>query len=106
MKDEKIFLEHILDSINHVEVIYSKDLLVTKDQLKRFEAIPPLNGVMEREFNEGIVFSDQDIASGLNITRRTVTKYRELSGIPNRKERKQAYDARELNNPYLFFSNS
>ncbi|MEK6974534.1 MAG: hypothetical protein AABW41_04845 [Nanoarchaeota archaeon] len=83
------------------QVIYAKDLLVTKDDLKRFIVSPEINKALEEEFARKEAFSDQEIAKrAKHIARRTVTKYRLESNVPNARERNIAYQTGNVTAPY------
>lgn len=72
--------------------LYAKDLLVTKDRLKKCVALPQINAMLGKEFGRRDAYTDTEIAAEIpNVARRTITKYRNQMGIPGCKERTLAY---------------
>lgn len=83
--------------------LYVKDLFATKDDLNRYTALPTLNRMLEEEFESKIAFSDREISERVpHVARRTVTKYREGSKIPNFSERNKIYRLGEIAEPFRF----
>jgi hypothetical protein len=88
------------------EIINSKDLIVTPDDLKKFIALPVLNGVMKEEFGIGIAYSDSEIIGKYpGLARRTIAKYRQTSDIPPANIRNQEYANAQRTEPYQFSKN-
>ncbi len=81
--------------------IYTKDLCVTADDLKRFHTIPMVNEILKKEYKLGKAHSDQDISNKIpNVARRTIAKYRKIYNIPATPERNEAYRFGKLQEPY------
>jgi len=67
-------------------------LLPNGDNIRAYNAIPNLNAYFEQEIRSGDALSDENIANRVGgLARRTVTKYRNLAGIPHKFERKGQY---------------
>lgn len=83
--------------------LYARDLLVTKNELKKYIILPKLNEVLKEEFEKGKAFSDEEISQKvLQIARRTINKYRYSSGIPNTSERNRVYKSGSTQEPFKF----
>jgi len=83
------------------KTVYAKDLLVSKDHFKRFQWVKQINSLLEEELRRGKALSDQELTNNVRgIARRTVTKYRTDSDIPNHKERNDSYESGNLTEPY------
>ncbi|MFH1210435.1 MAG: hypothetical protein V1645_00820 [archaeon] len=83
--------------------LYAKDLFATRDDLNRYTALPTLNKILEEEFERKAAFSDREISERVSrLARRTVTKYREESKIPNFSERNRMYKTSDVTEPFKF----
>ena len=84
--------------------MYAKDFCVTQDEIRRYEILPPLNNILREEFERKKAYSDREISekTGGKIGRRTITKYRTISCIPNNLERTAVYKSGEKAEPYRF----
>lgn len=82
--------------------IYSKNLLKTSDEIKKYKAIPLINRLLSEEFRMKEAYSDKEIVERLNgvLARRTISKYRANSGIPGINERNKEYRNFNLDEPY------
>ncbi|MBS3135247.1 hypothetical protein J4406_02675 [Candidatus Woesearchaeota archaeon] len=87
------------------DIFYTKDLLATSYDLMKYSALPLLNKILEEEFKNKIAYSDYKIREKIpnpNLARRTVAKYRGISGIPCKRERKRNYESELITKPYRF----
>ena len=85
------------------KAIRTKDLLITADDVRKIGVMRSLNGVLENELSRGEAYSDRELAERAgNISRRTVTKYRTQMGIPESRERKEIYEAKQRTEPFRF----
>ena len=85
------------------QFLYAKDLLATKNDLKKYNALPILNEILAEEFKNREAYSDRIIAERVpNLARRTIVKYRQSSGIPAYSERNKVYRAEEIEEPFKF----
>ena len=85
------------------EIINTKDLLITAHDLQKCLALPYLNQALEEEFKIGEAYSDFELLRKVRgIARRTITKYRTHSKIPNSAERTRIYSEKERQEPYVF----
>ena len=82
------------------KVAYVKDLCKTRKTMLGLSQISDFNKIFDGEFEHGYALSDSDIASGLNIARRTVAKYRAENKIPDKKGRKRIYQEKLLEESY------
>lgn len=81
--------------------IYTKDLLVTEDEMKKYNALPVLNKILAEEFKRGKAFSDRQIIEKIPfLARRTIAKYRQFLGIPGTPERNRGYRTGERTEAY------
>jgi DNA-directed RNA polymerase specialized sigma54-like protein len=81
--------------------LYAKDFFVSRYDLKRYASVPRLNEILRQEFETGQAFSDDKIAElEGRIARRTVTKYRRGSKIPDSSDRTKLYRSGEIKEPY------
>lgn len=79
----------------------SKDLLKTKDNIKRYRASSEINKILDEEFSAEVAYSDEGIANSIpNISRRAITKYRNEAGIPSARKRKDIYKTKVIKEPY------
>ncbi|MBS3096802.1 hypothetical protein J4480_05165 [Candidatus Woesearchaeota archaeon] len=68
-------------------------LLPNLDQVALYNILPSLNNVLRSEIKSGIALSDEELSKKLGkISRRAVTKYRDLAGIPPSGKRQKMYD--------------
>src|SRR3989344_3579356 len=83
----------------------SKELLVTKDELKKYIVLPKINELLREEFEKGAAYSDKKIIrrADIELSRRALVKYRKEFGIPNSLERDKAYKNGDMLEPYKFY---
>lgn len=87
---------------NH-QPLYAKELLVTRDCLRKYLALPALNSALEEELSRGKAYSDRELASMTHsLARRTVHKYRQASDIPSKGVRSRAYSSGSKTEPFKF----
>ena len=85
------------------QFLYIKDLLPTKDDLKRYISFKKLNGIMREEFDLGRAYSDREICEeNAGLARRTITKYRDMNGIPGGPERNLVYKNGSRKEAFVF----
>ena len=87
--------------VGEPKFMYAKDLLVTSDDLQKYLALPQLEEVLREEFERKEAYSDSVITCRVKgVARRTLSKYRSGSGIPNALERSKAYQSGSMTEPY------
>ncbi len=80
---------------------YTNDLCVTRDELAKYLIVPHLNRILGEEFESKTAYSDFELSQRVSsIKRRTVAKYRQMSGIPGNSERSDSYRAGIRKEPY------
>ena len=91
------------DISGNQKVMYAKDLFATKDNILRYNVLPILNKIFAQEFIYGKSNSDREIAEMTQgrIAIRTVSKYREGSGVPNASVRKREYLCGQRSEPFV-----
>lgn len=68
-------------------------LLPNINQVVLYSILPNLNDMLRNEFESGIALSDEKVSKKIGkISRRAITKYRILVGIPSSAERQKLYD--------------
>ncbi len=82
--------------------LYSKDLLKTKDDVKKYKILPLINKVFLEEFEIRKAYSDRIIKEKLNgrIKTRTISKYRLKAKVPGTPGRNKGYKDNSLQEPY------
>lgn len=84
------------------ERIYSvSDLMPNDNDYFRILTIDRINKIFNEEGNTLSGLTDDEIASKMSASRRTVTKYRTESQIPNSRERTQVYMSNQLSRYYI-----
>jgi hypothetical protein len=88
-----------------IKIIPVEYLLPHKDLVVMYNSITHINDLFEEEFSAGKAISDEKILEKLkgkssDIARRTLTKYRQITGVPNNNVRNQEYAARGREKPY------
>lgn len=83
------------------KIFYTKDLLPTQDKILRYASAPLINRILEAEFAKKEAFSDKELSEKVGILkRRTIAKYRKMSGMPNSPKRKRRYNENIIEGPY------
>jgi len=83
----------IADGKEELHPVYN--LLPSRDDILRLQAVYIINGLLESEPERGTL-SDGELSEKARVARRTVAKYRLVAGIPNQRERKEIYDRSPL----------
>ena len=87
---------------NKQEGVYSvSDLMPNNNDYFRILIIDRINKIFDEEGTTLLGFTDEEIASKMSASRRTVTKYRTEAQIPNSIARTQAYMSNPLSKYHI-----
>lgn len=77
-----------------------KEIFTSYDNVRKFRAVDEINEVLQMEYEDRTALSDNDIADAVNmdISRKTVQKYRSENDVPASRQREADYADRE--SPY------